>query len=98
LNELGWDGEEIVAQPFPRAQGEAEELAKAHFNRAAKRFVSGDIRARGDANLKSGREIDLSEVAPRFVGRYQIVNCVHRFDNSAGYETHLKVNRADWRP
>ena len=98
LGELGWDGEEIVPQPFSRAQGEAEDLAKAHFNRAAKRFVSGDIRARGDANLKSGREIELSDVAPRFAGRYQIVNCVHRFDNSAGYETHLKVNRADWKP
>lgn len=98
LGELGWDGEEIVPQPFPRSQGEAEELAKAHFNRAAKRFISGDIRARGDARLKIGREIELSGVSPRLSGRYQIVNCVHRYDNRNGYETHLKVNRADWQP
>ena len=98
LSNLGWDGEEIVPQPFPRSQGEAEALAKAHFNRAAKRFISGDIRAIGEARLTSGREIQLSGVSPRFEGRYQIVNCVHRFDSVSGFETHLKVNRADWQP
>ncbi len=98
LANLGWDGEEIVPQPFPRAQGEAEALAKAHFNRAAKRFISGDIRAIGEAALFSGREILLSGVSPRFAGRYQIVNCVHHFNSVNGFETHLKVNKADWQP
>lgn len=97
LNDLGWDGEDIVPQPFPRSQGEAEALAKAHFNRAAKRFINGDIRAVGEAKLKAGREIQLTGVSPRLVGRYQIVNCIHRFDNVNGFETHLKVNRADWQ-
>ncbi len=98
LQDLGWDGEEIVPQPYPRSQGEAAALAEAHFNRAAKRFISGDIRAKGEVALKAGREIELIGVSPRFVGRYQVVNCVHKFDNVNGYETHLKVNRADWQP
>lgn len=98
LVELGWDGEEIVAQPFPRASGEASDLAEAHFNRAAKRFVSGDIRAQGEAALFSGREIELTGVSSRFAGRYQVVNCIHRFDVGYGFETHLKVNRPDWQP
>lgn len=98
LTELGWDGEEIVPQPFPRSSGEGGDLARAHFNRAAKRFVSGDIRAQGEAALFSGREIELTGVSPRFIGRYQVVNCIHRFDVSNGFETHLKVNRPDWQP
>lgn len=98
LSALGWDGDEIIPQPFPRSSGEASDLAKAHFNRAAKRFVSGDIRAQGEAALFSGREIELTGVSPRFAGRYQVVNCIHRFDVSYGFETHLKVNRPDWQP
>lgn len=98
LTRLGWDGEEIVPQPFPRSSGEATDLAEAHFNRAAKRFISGDIRAQGEAALFSGREIELTGVSPRFAGRYQVVNCIHRFDASYGFETHLKVNRPDWQP
>lgn len=98
LADLGWEGEDIVPQPFPRSSGEAADLAKAHFNRAAKRFVSGDIRAQGEAALSSGRDIELTGVSPRFAGRYQVVNCIHRFDVSNGFETHLKVNRPDWQP
>jgi uncharacterized protein len=98
LVELGWDGEEVVPQPFPRTLGEAEDFAEAHFNRAAKRFVSGDIRAQGEAAARAGREILLTGVSPRFAGRYQVVNCIHRFDVSSGFETHLKVNKADWQP
>jgi len=97
LRDLGWAGDEIVAQPFARSQGEAADFAKAHFNRAAKRFVSGDIRAQGEAGLFSGREIELTGVSPRFAGRYQVVNCIHRFDVTNGFETQLKVNRADWQ-
>ena len=98
LSDLSWDGEEIVPQPFPRAQGEAEALAKGHFNRAAKRFISGDIQAIGEAALISGREINLTNVSAGFVGRYQVVNCTHQFNSVSGFETHLKVNRADWQP
>ncbi|ACE84038.1 phage late control D family protein [Cellvibrio japonicus] len=98
LVSLGWDGEEIVPQPFARSNGEASELAEAHFNRAAKRFVSGDVRVQGEAGLRAGRDILLQGVSPRFAGRYQVVNCIHRFDVSNGFETHLKVNRADWQP
>lgn len=98
LNELGWPGDEIVPQPFPRLQGEGDKLSQAHFDRMAKRFISGDIRCQGEASLKSGREIELSGVSERLAGKYQIVHCVHRFDSAAGYETHLKVNKADWQP
>ncbi len=95
LDELSWPGEDIVPQPFPRSQGEAEAFAKAHFHRQAKRFISGDIRCIGEPAMKSGREISLQGVSPRFRGTYQVVHCVHRFDTATGYETHLKINRPD---
>ena len=98
LTALSWPGEEIVPQPFARSNAEAQAYAEAHFHHQAKGFVKGDIVCQGEAQLTSGREIDLTGVSPRLAGIYQIVNCVHRFDNASGFETHLKVNKADWLP
>ncbi len=93
LNNLSWPGVEIVPLPFARNSAEAEALAKAHFRRQGKRFIHGEIVCQGEATLTSGREIDLSGVSSRLRGIYQVVHCVHRFDNVAGYETHLTVNK-----
>lgn len=98
LGQLGWPGEEVIPHPFARSQGEADSYADAHFRRQAKRFVQGDIVCQGEPTLKSGREVNLSGVSPRLRGTYQIVHCSHRFDNQTGFETHLKVNKADWSP
>lgn len=98
LGKLSWAGDECVPHPFARSNAEAEAYAKASFRRQAKRFVQGTVVCQGEASLRSGREIELSNVSPRFAGRYQIVHCTHRFDNQSGFETHLKVNRADWSP
>lgn len=97
LNALSWPGEEIVPQPYARSNAEAEAYAKAHFRRQGKRFVEGDIVCQGEPRLTSGREIELAGVSPRLRGVYQIVHCTHRFDNSAGFETHLKVNKGGWQ-
>jgi len=97
LTDLSWAGDETVPHPFPRSAAEAEAYAKAAFRRQAKRFIQGDIVCQGEAGLRPGREIDLAGVSPRMSGLYQIVHCVHRFDNTSGYETHLKVNRSGWQ-
>lgn len=97
LIELSWAGAETVPQPFARSIAEAEAYAKAHFRRQGKRFIQGEIVCQGEPTLTSGREIDLSGVSPRLRGIYQIVHCVHRFDNASGFETHLRVNRGGWQ-
>jgi uncharacterized protein involved in type VI secretion and phage assembly len=97
LTRLRWPGEEIVPQPFARTSDEARGLSQAHFRGLAKRFVHGEITCQGEAALRSGRQIELSGVSPRLRGLYQVVHCVHRFDNVTGFETHLKVHRPDWR-
>ena len=60
------------------------------------RFISGDIACQGIPELTSGREIELSGVSSRLLGKYQVIHCTHRFDRRSGFETHLKVNKADW--
>ncbi|OQW74049.1 MAG: hypothetical protein BVN35_11160 [Proteobacteria bacterium ST_bin11] len=97
LGKLSWPGPEIVPQPFPGTSSEAEAYAKAAFKRQAKRFIQGEIICQGEATLKPGREIELDGVSPRLKGRYQIVHCVHRFDNNSGFETLLKVNKGGWQ-
>jgi phage protein D len=98
LNQLGWPGAEVLPHPLARGSAEAEAYANAGFRRQGKRFLQGDIRCQGEPSLTSGREIELSGVSPRLRGLYQVVHCVHRFDNTTGYETHLKVNRGGWQP
>jgi len=97
LNDLSWSSAETLPQPFARSSAEAEAYASAHFRRQGKCFISGELVCRGEPSLTSGREIDLSGVSPRLEGIYQIVHCTHRFDNTSGYETHLKVNKGGWR-
>lgn len=98
LNDLGWTSAETMPLPFARSSGEAEALAKAHFRRQGKQFISGDLVCQAEAGITVGREIDLSRVSPRLCGIYQIVHCTHRFDNVAGFESHLKVNKGSWQP
>ena len=96
IGELGWSGEEIVAQPFARSSGEADEYSKANFRRAARRFISGGVQCQGEAGMRSGREIELEGVSSRLAGRYKVIHCVHRFDEETGFQTHLRVNRPSW--
>jgi phage protein D len=96
LDQLGWPGAEIAPQPFPTLAGAAAAFAQAHFDRAARRFVSGEIRCKGEPTLRSGREIELAGVSDRMAGVYQVAHCAHRFDNANGYETHIRVHRAGW--
>jgi phage protein D len=98
LNNLGWSVDEIVAMPFARSQAEAETYAKAHFTTQAKRFIQADLTCQGEASLKSGREVLLTGTSSRFEGTYRIVHCTHKFTSQTGFETSLKLNKADWRP
>ena len=94
LSELSWGNEEIVAQPAAATQADTEAWARGNFHRQAKRFVHGEIVTSGIPSLRSGREIELSGVSPRMLGRYQVVDCRHRFD-SQGYRTTIRVQRPD---
>lgn len=95
---LGWEGQSVLPHPAPRSQAEAEALAARGFRARARRFVHGEIVCRGEPTLRSGREVELTGVSPRLTGRYRVVDCQHRFDQTNGYSTRIKVQRPDWNP
>ena len=95
LSDLGWGVSETFPQPFPRTQAEAEGWASGRFHHRAKRFLHGDILCTGLPTMRSGREVELQGVSPKLQGVYQVVDCRHCFDSSAGYTTRLSVQRGD---
>ena len=93
LSRLGWETASVIPHPFARRQSDAEAMANGQFNRAASRFLYGEILCSGAPGLRAGREIDLSDVSDRLAGRYRISDCRHVF-GAAGYDTLIKVQKA----
>lgn len=96
LSNLGWEGESTLPHPFARSQQEAEALAAKQFRQRSNRFIHGEIICRGAIDLRSGREVELSNVSPRLAGRYRVMECWHQFDMANGLRTRIKVQRPDW--
>jgi hypothetical protein len=42
-----------------------------------------------------GAAVSLTGVSPRLTGVYGVVACAHVFDESAGYQTYARIERAD---
>jgi phage protein D len=96
LQTLGWEGDSLFTQPYADNQGYAELLAKGRFKFLGGRFLHGDVVCKGNPQLRSGKPLELRDVSARMAGTYRIAQCSHRFDSHKGYETRMKVNRADW--
>ncbi len=94
LGELNWDGADTTPCPFPTATNQASAYAQAHFERRAKRFVTGQIKLSGNPQLSAGAQVQLNNGSTRFNGDYRIEQALHRFDRNNGYETHLQLSRA----
>jgi len=95
LQQLSWEGESPYPQPFAFSQEYADRLASGRFQYNAWRFLHGEVLCRGIPALRSGRYLQLQDVSPRLTGDYRIIHCSHRFDGQNGYQTRMKVNRAD---
>ncbi|MEJ2509864.1 MAG: contractile injection system protein, VgrG/Pvc8 family [Gammaproteobacteria bacterium] len=96
LDTLGWPGEDLAPVPFPLTQSDADAAAASHHRGRARRFIHGDVVCDGQAQLASGREVDLRGVSPRLRGKYRVVHCAHRFDTRSGYQSELRLSRPDW--
>ncbi|HKK22837.1 MAG TPA: contractile injection system protein, VgrG/Pvc8 family [Pseudohaliea sp.] len=96
LEDLGWEGDSPLPHPAPRSQAEADALAERGLRHRAGRFLHGEVLCRGQPELRSGREIELSGVSQRLAGRYRVVDCSHRFDGAQGFTTRIKITRAFW--
>jgi phage protein D len=75
---------------------EAQALADAAFDRAARRFVRVEGVAEGNPALHVGTEVTLSGMGPRFDNTYYVVSATHRYDLARGYETLFEAECAYW--
>ena len=73
-------------------QAEADQQAKAYFNRAALTLIEGDGLCRGRADLRAGQMIEIEGVGQRFSGQYYVARAIHRYSQS-GYYTQFQVRR-----
>ena len=94
LRGLGWDGNEIFVGPAPATQAEATDYASAAFDLQARRFLHGDLVCGGNPDVNVGAAVSLTGVSPRLAGVYAVVACAHMFDESAGYQTYARIERA----
>jgi len=95
LRGLGWDGDEAFVCPAPATQAEATDYANAAFDAQARRFLHGDLVCGGNPDVMVGAAVSLTGVSPRLSGTYAVVACAHLFDESAGYQTYARIERAD---
>ena len=95
LGNLGWDSNEVFASPAPATQAEATDFAKAAFDARGRRFLHGDLVCIGNPDVRVGGAVALTGVSPRLKGTYDVVATAHLFDESAGYQTFARIERAD---
>ncbi|GAA2124556.1 phage late control D family protein [Nocardioides bigeumensis] len=86
---------ETIAHQVPLGPDEARALAKSQMLERARRFVTGEILAVGDARIAVGGTVDLSGVGAPFSGVYYVVEARHLFDLVGGYRTLAKVERGE---
>jgi len=84
---------ERIAHRLARSAAEGDSLAKAEYRRRARRFVSGEAVAEGDARIRVGSAVDLRGTGPLFDGAYTVTAVRHIFDLDRGLVTEFAVER-----
>jgi phage protein D len=74
-------------------QAEADQLARACFNRGLLRLIRGDGICRGRADLHPGQVIRIDGIGTRFSGQYYVSATCHRYAPDQPYRTHFTVAR-----
>ena len=76
---------------------EADEMAKAIFNKLAMEFVRGNVRVEGRATITPGKVVELKGFGTRFSGKYLVESATHAIDGGSGdkdpYTTTIGVVR-----
>ncbi|WP_110240081.1 phage late control D family protein [Nocardioides gilvus] len=86
---------ERIVHAVPLGPDEAQQMADGHFLAMARRFVTGEVVADGDARIRVGTRVELVGVGPWFSGVHDVVATQHLFDLEQGYRTLLHVERAE---
>ena len=84
---------ELVGFNPVQTQAEADQIAKARLQQMALSLITGEGVSYGRPDLKAGKVIRLDGLGDRFSGNYYVVNVLHRYSQSHGYQTHFSVRR-----
>jgi uncharacterized protein len=83
----------LIADIPVMSQPEADQIAKARYNRAVLGFIHGEGVCYGRADLRGGKVVKIEGVGRRFSGNYFVTSAHHYYRPQRGYYTHLSMRR-----
>lgn len=100
----GLSGSAVLAQAFgeraerivhtvPLSGEEARAEAEASYRAAARRFLSAEGIADGDARIKVATQVTLQGLGPLFSGPWYVTAVRHTFDSQDGFRTRFRCER-----
>jgi len=93
LPDIG-DRKEHIGHLAAVDSGEAQALADAAFDHAARRFLVAHGTSEGNPSLRVGTYLKLTGIGPRFSNTYYVTEATHRFDMENGYHTAFRAECA----
>ncbi len=85
---------EHVGHVAVATRDEAQALASAAYDLRARRFVTVEATAEGNAQLRVGAHVTLTDLDTRFDNTYYVVQASHLFDVQQGYRTDFRAECA----
>jgi phage protein D len=85
---------EHVGHVAVSTRDEAQAVAEAAYDLRARRFVTVEGTAEGNAQLRVGTHVTLSELTTQFDNTYYVVRACHLFDVHHGYRTDFRAECA----
>jgi phage protein D len=90
---LGGESIEVVSGVTVGSQAELTRRARAKYDAAALKFVTGSGRCRGRTDIRAGKIIGIGGVGTRFSGDYRIESAGHAYQRGGDYVTTFQVER-----
>jgi phage protein D/phage baseplate assembly protein gpV len=84
--------QDLVTNRPVRNQATADQLAQAHADRTAARFIEAEGATGGNPAIIAGASVHVSAVGDRFSGTYLVTSAVHLFSAKEGYTTQFNVS------
>jgi phage protein D/phage baseplate assembly protein gpV len=84
--------QDLVTNRSVRNQATADQLAQAHADRTAARFIEAEGATGGNPAIIAGASVHVSAVGDRFSGTYLVTSAVHLFSAKEGYTTQFSVS------
>jgi len=91
LSKAFGDRKASIVHTVPLTSAEARSIAEARYRERARRFVTGSAEAEGNAGIRVGVTVQLSELGSMFSGQYYVTRAMHLFDVANGYRTEFDV-------